>query len=182
MMSQIYEIKQISSSMILATLITNISFSATKNLYPIYLKSHVTYNPWHQLDSGMVKMNQDVMSNRHSKWFLNIFLRTFIMNIDCKRMLTNMENSTDNYNGHLHKIMIPQVIQQIFCELLIGGRKLWTVMCFFQSLISGQIFKIILQSLKGYFTKWCLRNPLRDKINVTLMVTAKENYALCLHL
>ena len=38
------EKKKISSSMILATLITNISFSATTNLYPIYLKNHVTYN------------------------------------------------------------------------------------------------------------------------------------------
>ena len=36
-------------------------------------------------------------------------------------MLTNLENSTDNYNGHLQKFMIPQVIQHIFCELLIGG-------------------------------------------------------------
>ena len=46
------------------------------------------------------------------------------MNIDCDRMLTNIDNSTDDYNGYVHKIMILQVIQQIFCEILIGGKKI----------------------------------------------------------
>ena len=46
------------------------------------------------------------------------------MNIDCDRMLTNIDNSIDDYNGHIQKIMILQVIQQIFSEMLIGGRKL----------------------------------------------------------
>ena len=46
------------------------------------------------------------------------------MNIDCDRMLTNIDNILDEYNGHIQKIMILQVIQQIFCEMLIGGRKI----------------------------------------------------------
>ena len=46
--------------------------------------------------------------------FLNIFFRTLIMNIDCERMMKNLDNSTDDYNGYLQKIMILQVIQQIF--------------------------------------------------------------------
>ena len=46
------------------------------------------------------------------------------MNIDCDRMLKNIDNSTDDYNGHIQKIMILQVIQQIFCEMLIGRRKI----------------------------------------------------------
>ena len=46
------------------------------------------------------------------------------MNIDCDRMLTNLGNSTDDYNGHIQKIMILQVIQHILCEMLIGGGKL----------------------------------------------------------
>ena len=46
------------------------------------------------------------------------------MNIDCDRMLINLDNSKDDYNGNLQKIMIPQVIQQIFCEILVGGRNL----------------------------------------------------------
>ena len=44
-----------------ATLTTNISLSATSNLHPIYRKNHVSYHPWKKFDSGMVKMNQDVM-------------------------------------------------------------------------------------------------------------------------
>ena len=46
------------------------------------------------------------------------------MNIDCDRMLTNIDNSIDDYNVHIQKIMILQVIQHIFCEMLIGGRKI----------------------------------------------------------
>ena len=56
--------------------------------------------------------------------FFNIFFRTLIMNIDCDMMLTNLDNSLDYYNSHTQKIMILQVIQKMFCEILIGGRKL----------------------------------------------------------
>ena len=56
--------------------------------------------------------------------FFNIFFRTLIMNIDCDILLENLDNSTDDYNGHLQKIMIPQVIIQIFCDILIGGDKI----------------------------------------------------------
>ena len=45
------------------------------------------------------------------------------MNIDCDMMLRNLDNSLDNYNSHIQKIMILQVIQKMFCEILIGGRK-----------------------------------------------------------
>ena len=92
-----------------------------------------------------------------------------------------MDNSTDNYRGYKQKIMILQVIQHIFCEILIGGRKLLTVICFSRSLITGQMFKIILDILKGFFAKGCHRNPLLAKIYVTLMGMVKETYALCLH-
>ena len=56
--------------------------------------------------------------------FFNKLFRTLIMNIDCDRMLTNIDNSTDDYNGHIQKIMILQVIQQIFCEILKGGKQI----------------------------------------------------------
>ena len=46
------------------------------------------------------------------------------MNIDWDIMLKNIGNSIDDYNDHIQKIMILQVIQQIFCEMLIGGRKI----------------------------------------------------------
>ena len=35
-----------------------------------------------------------------------------------------MNNSKDYYRGYIQKIMILQVIQHIFCEMLIGGRKI----------------------------------------------------------
>ena len=108
----------------------------------------------------MVKMNQDVMSTRHSKLFLNIFFRRFMMNIDCEKIIEHMDNSEDDYRDYIKKIIILQFIQQIFCEMLIGGRNFFTLIRFLESLISGQMFKMILQSLKGYFTKWCQRNPL----------------------
>ena len=56
--------------------------------------------------------------------FLNIHLRTLIMNIDCDIMFKNLDNSTYDYNSHLQKIMILEVIQHILCEMLIGGKKL----------------------------------------------------------
>ena len=46
------------------------------------------------------------------------------MNINSEKMLTNIDNSMDDYNGHIQKNMIIQVIQHIFCEMLIGGRKI----------------------------------------------------------
>ena len=55
---------------------------------------------------------------------LNTYFRTLIMNIDGDRILTNIDNSKYDYNGDIQKIMILQVIQHIFCEILIGGRKI----------------------------------------------------------
>ena len=46
------------------------------------------------------------------------------MNIDCDIMLTNLDSSTDDYNGHIQKFMIRQVIQQIFFEILIRGENI----------------------------------------------------------
>ena len=42
-----------------------------------------------------------------------------------------MDNSIDDYNGNLQKIMILQVIQQIFCEMIIGGEKIVNIDVFF---------------------------------------------------
>ena len=55
--------------------------------------------------------------------FFNVFFRSLIMNIDCDMMLRNLDKSSDDYNSHVTKIMILQVIQKMFCEMLIGGRK-----------------------------------------------------------
>ena len=73
----------------------------------------------------MVNTNEMLSKLVIQKEFVfTIFFRMLIMNIDCEIMLTNMDNSTDDYNGHLQKSMILQMIQQIFCEMLIGGEKI----------------------------------------------------------
>ena len=69
-------------------------------------------------------MNQYVMSTRHSKRFLNIFLRQLIMNIYCGKITEHMDNSEDDYKGYIQRIMMLQVIQQIFCDMLICGIKI----------------------------------------------------------
>ena len=45
------------------------------------------------------------------------------MNIDCEKSIEHMNNSEDDYRGYVQKIMILVVIQQFFCEILVGGRK-----------------------------------------------------------
>ena len=46
------------------------------------------------------------------------------MNIDSGKVIVKLDNSTNDYNGYIQKVMILQVIQHIFCEMLIGGRKI----------------------------------------------------------
>ena len=46
------------------------------------------------------------------------------MNINCDKFLENMDNSEYDYKSYIQEIMILQVIQNIFCEMLIDGRKI----------------------------------------------------------
>ena len=43
--------------------------------------------------------------------FCQCIFRSLIMNIDCDMMLRNLDNSSDDYNSHVTKIMILQVIR-----------------------------------------------------------------------
>ena len=132
----------------------------------------------------MVKINRDVMvmSTRHSKCFFSIYIfRHLIMNTDFKKNYRKYGQHHRWLYKLYHKNYDTASHPTNFCEMLIGGRKLLTVICFSKSLISGQMLKTILQILKGYFTKWCQINPIWDKMYVTLMGTTKENYALFLH-
>ena len=45
------------------------------------------------------------------------------MNINCEAVIESSDNSDDDYIVFILKIMILQVIRQIFCKMLIGGRK-----------------------------------------------------------
>ena len=54
------------------------------------------------------------------------------MNIDCEKVIENPDNGKDDYIGYITKTMILQIIQQIFCETLIGGRKIVSSNMFFK--------------------------------------------------
>ena len=64
--------------------------------------------------------------------FFNIFFRQLIMNIYCEKFIEHINNSEDDYSGYVQKIMILQIIQQIFCEMLIGGGKIINSDMFFE--------------------------------------------------
>ena len=70
------------------------------------------------------------------------------------------DNSEDDYGGYIQKTVILPVIQKIFCGMLFRGGKIVKNDIFSNSLILGQMFKVINHYLKGYFTEWCQRNPL----------------------
>ena len=46
------------------------------------------------------------------------------MNIYCEKVKEHMDNSEDDYRGYTQENIILQVIQQLFSEMLIGGRKI----------------------------------------------------------
>ena len=80
------------------------------------------------------------------------------MNIDCDIMLTNLDNSADGYNGNLQKIMVLQIIQHIFCEILIGGRNIVNSDGFLITNIRTNVqedssdFEAIIHSAYSFFT------------------------------
>ena len=55
--------------------------------------------------------------------FFNIYLRHLILNIDCDKITEYLEDSEDELSSNFQKILILRVVQHIFCEFLIGGRK-----------------------------------------------------------
>ena len=65
----------------------------------------------------------------------NTFFGQLIMNIDCDKSTENLDNSEYEYRSYFHKIMTLQVIQKIFCEMLIGGRFVFALIRFSKSLI-----------------------------------------------
>ena len=77
-------------------------------------------------------MNQDVLSNRHIKFFFYIIFRHLGMNINFNTIIENMYNIEDEFGTYFWKNMIVQVIQQIFCDMLILGRKIVNNGSFFE--------------------------------------------------
>ena len=85
-----------------------------------------------------------------------------------------MENSKEDDRGYTQKLMILKVIQKILCEILIGGKTLLTVICFLKSLISGQMFKMILHILKGTSQEMCYINGNGEIKLFTVSANIKE--------
>ena len=77
--------------------------------------------------------------------------------------------------------MILQVVQHIFCEMVIGERKIVKSDMFFGVNNIRTNVQNDSSEFEGYFIKWCQRNPLLTKRYITLIGMVKENYALCLH-
>ena len=71
-----------------------------------------------------------------------------------------MDNSTYDYNDHLQNIMILQVIQQVFCEMLIGGRKIVYTDMFFEVINTRTNIQNYYSEFEGLLREWCQRNPL----------------------
>ena len=63
--------------------------------------------------------------------FYTIFSRHLIMNIDWEKMINNFDDSEYDFISYFQKIVILWVVQHIFCEMLIRGRKLFTLTRFF---------------------------------------------------
>ena len=70
-----------------------------------------------------------------------------------------MNNNKDGYIYCIQKIIILQVIQEVFREILIGGRKLLALICFLESLISGQMLNMILHHFEGLLHEMVSNKP-----------------------
>ena len=90
------------------------------------------------------------------------------MNIDCN-FLANTENSTDGYGGYLQKITILQVIQNIFCEMLIGGRKIVNSDIFLKVTNNRTNFQNDSSEFEGLVHKMVSQKPFLTKRYATLI-------------
>ena len=65
------------------------------------------------------------------------------MHVGCEKMMNNLDDSGDSFRGYFQKIVILRVVQQIFCEMLIGGRKMFHTDSFFKVTNIRKFFKRI---------------------------------------
>ena len=76
---------------------------------------------WHQLNLLMVKTNPDVIWIHHLKINLN-FSQQSILNINCDKIVEQLDDSKDEFSTKFQNITIVQVIQ-IFFEMFVCGRR-----------------------------------------------------------
>ena len=48
--------------------------------------------------------------------FFNTFFRHLIMNIDCEKVINNLDDSEDSFGSYFQKIVILQVVQYFLCN------------------------------------------------------------------
>ena len=82
----------------------------------------------------------------------NIYIIQLILNIDCNKIIEEIDDREDEFTNNIQKTLIMRVIQKCFCEMLIGGRKTIYTDSFLKWPISGRICKIIHQGL--WVTVW----------------------------
>ena len=63
------------------------------------------------------------------------------MNIDCEKLVNNLDDSEDDFRIYFQKIVILRFVQQLFCEMLIGGRIIFTLTHFLKPQISEKCAK-----------------------------------------
>ena len=70
-----------------------------------------------------------------------------------------MDNSKDNYRGYIQNIMILKYIQQILCEMLIGGRKIDNIDMFFGVTNIRENVQNYSSEFEGLLHKMVLKKP-----------------------
>ena len=55
--------------------------------------------------------------------FSSIYFKQFSFNIDCDKIIEELDKIENGFSSIFQKILILRVVQQFFCEMLIGGRK-----------------------------------------------------------
>ena len=58
-------------------------------------------------------MNQYFMLTHHLNFVFQYIFRQFNMNIDCGKIIRDLDDSEDEFRGYLQKIMILRLVQQI---------------------------------------------------------------------
>ena len=81
------------------------------------------------------------------------------MNIDCEKIIDDLDGSEDEFISYFQKILIMRVIQQIFYEMLICGRKLVYTDSFFEATNIMKNVQNYSSEFDGLFHKMASKEP-----------------------
>ena len=111
----------------------------------------------------------------------NIFFRTLIINIYWLKIIENLDNSTDYYGGYIQNIMILQVIQHLFSEILIGGRKTFNSDIFFAVTNIRTNVHNDSSEFEGLLHKMMSQKPFINQETCHINLNGEKSYALIQH-